>query len=227
MRGDDRQQGGMFSYVSLEDRVPMSHPLRKIRSLVQPVLKELSPRFDASYAKTGRPSIPPEMLLRALLLQVFYSIRSERQLMEQLDYNMLYRWFVGLEMDDSVWDASTFSKNRDRLLDGNIAHAFLQGVLRAAEERGLLSHEHFTVDGTFLDACASQKNFVPRETTDQPHSNDDDPNSGVIFRGEMRSNKTHVSRTDPDALLARKSGGTGRSCDIWDLPWRITATISL
>ena len=144
MRGEDRQQGGMFSYVNLEDRVPRSHPLRKIRSLVQPVLKDLSPRFDASYAK-GCPSIPPEMLLRALLLQVFYSIRSERQLMEQLDYNMLYRWFVRLEMDDSVWDASTFSKNRDRLLEGNIAHAFLEGVLRAAEARGLLSHEHFTV----------------------------------------------------------------------------------
>ncbi len=209
MRGDDRQQAGMFSYVSLEDRVPAKHPLRKIRSLVQPILTEMSPRFDATYARIGRPSIPPEMLLRALLLQVIYTIRSERQLMEQLDYNMLYRWFVGLEMDDSVWDPSTFSKNRDRLLEGDIAQAFLQGVLRAAEERGLLSHDHFTVDGTFLDANASHKSFVPREATDPARENDDTGNPTVNFRGEKRSNKTHVSRTDPDAHLASKSNGAG------------------
>jgi transposase len=209
MRGGDRQQSGMFSYVSLEDRIPKNHPLRKIRSLVEPVLKELSPRFDETYSQGGRPSIPPEKLLRALLLQLFYSIRSERQLMEQLDYNMLYRWFVGLNIDDSVWDPSTFSKNRDRLLDGNIAQAFLHGVLREAEARGLLSHDHFTVDGTFLDACASHKSFVPRDEADQPPADDDDPgNSGVNFRGEKRSNRTHVSRTDPDALLACKSWGT-------------------
>ncbi len=208
VRGDDRQQGGMFSYVSLEDRVPAKHPLRKIRSLVQPILKEMSPRFAATYSRTGRPSIPPEMLLRALLLQLIYTIRSERQLMEQLDYNMLYRWFVGLEMDESVWDASTFSKNRDRLLEGNIAQAFLQGVLQAAEKRGLLSHDHFTVDGTFIEACASQKSFVPRDVTETAREDDDGGNPTVNFRGEKRSNKTHISRTDPDAHLATKSQGT-------------------
>jgi transposase len=211
MRGDDRQQSGMFSYISPEDRVPKDHPLRKIRSLVEPILRDMSPRFDAIYSRDGRPSIPPEMLLRALLLQVFYSIRSERQLMEQLDYNILFRWFVGLNLDDSVWDPSTFSKNRDRLLAGEVAQAFLQGVLGLAEERRLLSHEHFTVDGTLLEAWASQKSFVPRaEVEKSPTGGDeDDPsNPTVNFRGEKRSNRTHVSRTDPEARLARKSKGT-------------------
>lgn len=208
MRGGDRQQAGMFSYVSPEDRVPPGHPLRKIRELVEPVLKDLSPRFAEIYSKTGRPSIPPEMLLRALLLQVLYSIRSERQLMEQLDYNLLYRWFVGLNLDDPIWNASTFSKNRDRLLEGNIAQAFLNGVLRAAEDRKLLSHEHFTVDGTHLDANASHKSFVPRGTAERSSDDDDTGNPSVNFRGEPRSNRTHVSRTDPDARLACKSWGT-------------------
>lgn len=209
MRGDSDRQGGMFSYVSAEDRVPKDHPLRAIRGIVDPILKELSPRFQTMYSRTGRPSIPPEMLLRALLLQIFYSIRSERQLMEQLDYNILYRWFVGLNMDDPVWNASTFSKNRDRLLAGNIAQAFLQGVLVAAEERSLLSHDHFTVDGTLLDAWASQKSFVPRDKPIKSSGNDDDQgNPSVDFRGERRTNETHVSRTDPDASLAAKSWGT-------------------
>lgn len=209
MRGGDRQQAGMFSYVSPEDRVPKDHPLRKIRALVEPILREMSPRFDAIYAQGGRPSIPPEMLVRALLLQVLYSIRSERQLMEQLDYNLLYRWFVGLNLDDPIWDPSTFSKNRDRLLAANVAQAFLQGVLKAAEQRSLLSHDHFTVDGTFLEASASHKSFVPRDAADPSAKDDDDPgNPSVDFRGEKRSNRTHVSRTDPDARLACKSWGT-------------------
>jgi transposase len=209
MRGDDRRQGGMFSYISPEDRVPKDHPLRIVRGLVDSILKEMSPRFAALYSRTGRPSIAPEMLLRALLLQVFYTIRSERQLMEQLDYNLLFRWFVGLNMDDPIWDASTFSKNRDRLLAGNIAQAFLQGVLKAAEERSLLSHDHFSVDGTLLDAWASQKSFVPRDKTTNRSVDDNDPgNPSVNFRGEKRTNETHFSRTDPDARLAAKSGGT-------------------
>jgi transposase len=208
MRGNDRQQGGMFSYVSPEERVPKDHPLRSVRMIVDSVLKEMSPRFGTLYSRTGRPSIPPEMLLRALLLQVFYTIRSERQLMEQLDYNILFRWFVGLNLDDPVWDASTFSKNRDRLLAGNVAQAFLNGVLKVAEERGLLSHDHFTVDGTLLDAWASQKSFVPREQKSRNSSDDDPGNPSVQFKGEKRTNDTHVSRTDPDALLAAKSWGT-------------------
>src|SRR5438105_15366883 len=163
MRGDDQQQSGVFSYISAEQRVPQNHPLRPLRKMVDEVLVELSPRFTKMYAKRGRPSIAPEKLLRALLLQVLYTIRSERQLMEQLDYNMLYRWFVGLNMDDPIWDVTVFTKNSERLLDGDIAEAFFQAVLRQARERNLLSDEHFTVDGTLLEAWASVKSFQRKD----------------------------------------------------------------
>ncbi len=159
MRGDDRQQGAMFSYISPEARVPQDHPLRAIRALVDEVLGELSPRFETLYARVGRPSIPPEKLLRAQLLQVLYTVRSERQLMEQLDYNLLFRWFVGVNLDDRVWDPTVFTKNRQRLLDGEVAMAFLQRVVEQARRRGLLSGEHFTVDGTLLEAWAGLKSF--------------------------------------------------------------------
>jgi transposase len=202
MRGDDRQQAAMFSYLSPEARVPQDHPLRAIRSLGDEVLAALSPRFDTLYAQVGRPSIPPEKLLRAQLLQVLYTIRSERQLMEQLDYNLLFRWFVGLNMDDPVWDPTVFTKNRQRLLDGEVATAFLERTVAQAEHRGLLSAEHFTVDGTLLEAWASLKSF---KRQDEPVPPPDDPgNPTVNFHGERRSNETHASTTDPDARLARK-----------------------
>jgi transposase len=206
MRGDDRQQAGMFSYVSPEDRVPRLHPLRAIREMTDRALKELSPQFGVLYAKTGRPSIAPEKLLRALLLQVLYSIRSERMLMEQLDYNLLFRWFVGLNLDDAIWVPTVFTKNRDRLLEGDIAEAFFQKILGQAREDGLLSDEHFSVDGTLVEAWASQKSFRRKDDTAGP-SDPDAGNPTVNFHGEKRSNETHASTTDPDARLARKSGG--------------------
>lgn len=196
----------MFSYLSPEERVPRLHPLRAIREMADRALKELSPQFDALYAKTGRPSIAPEKLLRALLLQVLYSIRSERMLMEQLDYNLLFRWFVGLNMDDAVWVPTVFTKNRDRLLEGDIAEAFFQKILAQAREDGLLSDEHFSVDGTLVEAWASQKSFRKKDDTAGP-SDPDAGNPTVDFHGEKRSNETHASKTDPDARLARKSGG--------------------
>ncbi|MGH7525353.1 MAG: IS5 family transposase [Gemmatimonadales bacterium] len=206
MRGAEPGQRVMFSYVDLEQRVPPDHPLRAIQALVAPVLRELSPRFAALYAESGRPSIPPEQLWRALLLQVLYTIRSERQLMEQLDYNLLFRWFVGVGMDAPVWHPTTFTKNRDRLLAGQIAEAFFAGVLRQAGSRALLSHEHFTVDGTLLEAWASQKSFRPTDAP--PPGGDDDPgNPTVSFRGQRRSNATHRSVTDPGARLAKKGVG--------------------
>ncbi len=208
MRGPDHPQTALFSYLSVEDRIPVDHPLRTIQTLVNPILAELSPRFQAMYATMGRPSIPPERLLRALLLQILYTIRSERQLMEQLNYNLLFRWFVGLNPDDAVWVPTVFTKNRDRLLDGHIAEAFLQAVLKAADARGLLSHEHFTVDGTLLEAWASQKSFRRKDDPTPPPSDGDPKNPTVNFRGEQRSNATHASVTDPDARLARKSDGT-------------------
>lgn len=208
MRGSDAPQTALFSYVSVEDRIPADHPLRTIQALVNPILAALSPRFQAMYSRMGRPSIPPERLLRALLLQILFTIRSERQLMEQLNYNLLFRWFVGLNPDDAVWVPTVFTKNRDRLLEGNIAEAFLQEVLKAAEQRGLLSHEHFTVDGTLLEAWASQKSFRPKDDPTPPPSDGDPKNPTVNFRGEKRSNVTHASVTDPDARLARKSHGT-------------------
>ena len=206
MRGDDRQQGAMWSYISPEQRVPADHPLREIREMVNAVLKDMSRTFSRIYAKEGRPSIPPEHLLRALLLQVLYSVRSERMLMEQLDYNLLFRWFVGLNMDDPVWSPTTFSKNRERLIDAAIADKFFERVLVLAREAGFLSNEHFTVDGTLIEAWAGHKSFKPKD------SSGDDPNSGgnadVDFRGQKRSNDTHASTTDPDARLYRKSHGT-------------------
>ena len=206
MRGGDTQQGHMWSYLQPEQRVPQDHPLRAIRAMVDQALKDLSPRFALLYSHTGRPSIPPEQLLRALLLQAFYSVRSERQLMEQLDYNLLFRWFVGLSMDDPIWDPTVFTKNRDRLLQGDIAQAFFAAVLTQARQANLVSAEHFTVDGTLLEAWASHKSFQP--TDDPPPPTDDDPgNPTVDFRGEKRSNTTHQSTTDPDAQLVRKSKG--------------------
>ena len=210
MRGADEQQAILFSTRSIEDRIPSDHPLRALRQLVDPVLAALSPRLQTLYAATGRPSIPPEQLLRALLLQVLYTIRSERQLMEQLDYNLLYRWFVGLTSDDAVWVPTVFTKNRDRLLDGNLAEAFFNQVLAVANDHRLLSHEHFTVDGTLLEAWASQKSIRPLDAPAPSASDDDDPgNPSVNFRGEKRTNKTHRSVTDPDARMAKKSRGTG------------------
>jgi transposase len=205
MRGDDPRHDSMFSYITPEARVRADHPLRPIRRMTDAALARLSTRFDRLYATTGRPSIPPEKLLRALLLQMLYTIRSERLLMEELDYNILYRWFVGLSLDDPVWDATTFTKNRDRLLEGDIASAFFSEVLTAIEADGLLSDEHFTVDGTLLEAWASHKSFKPRGTTGKPP--DDPKNPSVSFHGQQRRNDTHQSTTDPDARLFKKAVG--------------------
>jgi len=202
MRGDDPRHDAMFSYVTPEARVRADHPLRPIRTMTDAALQRLSPRFDRLYSTIGRPSIPPEKLLRALLLQMLYSIRSERLLMEELDYSVLYRWFVGLSLDDPIWDATTFSKNRDRLLDGDVADAFFAEVLAAIQQDGLLSDEHFTVDGTMLEAWASQKSFKPKDTPPTPPA--DPKNPTVNFHGQARRNDTHRSTTDPDARLYRK-----------------------
>ena len=204
MRGPDERTGAMFSYVSLEARVPADHPLRAIRRITDRALERLSPRLGTLYVKFGRPSIAPEKLLRALLLQALYTIRSERQLMEQLDFNLLFRWFVGLGIDDAVWSPTTFTKNRDRLLAGDIASAFFDAVLIHADTARLLSHEHFTVDGTLLEAWASHKRFTPRETPPTPPAGG---NASVDFRGQRRSNETHQSTTDPDARLYKKGDG--------------------
>ena len=205
MRGDDRQPDALFSYIRPEQRVPADHPLRPIRDMVDTVLRELSPEFARLYAKVGRPSIPPEKLLRALLVQVLYTIRSERQLMEQLDYNLLFRWFVGLSMDDAIWDVTVFTKNRERLLKGDIARAFFERVVAQAQARHLLSTEHFTVDGTLIEAWAGLKSFRRKDTPVPPP---DDPGNPIVdFHGERRSNDTHASTTDPEALLARKGRG--------------------
>src|SRR6201996_5149435 len=199
MRGEDLQSEGFFSYLRLERRVPATHPLRAIRELVDAALKELSRDFNKLYARDGRPSIPPERLLRALLLQAFYTVRSERQLMEQLDYNLLFRWFVGLSMDDSVWDATVFCKNRDRLLDGDIAAKFFVAVLNQPQVRKLLSSEHFSVDGTLIEAWASMKSFVPKDGGDPPAGKKGGSrNCERDFHGQKRKNATHSSTTDPD-----------------------------
>jgi transposase len=200
MRGDDQQlQMGMFSYVALEDRIPADHPLREVRRLVDAVLAGMSKDFDGLYSQMGRPSIAPERLLRALLLQVFYSVRSERLLMEQLNYNLLFRWFVGLEIDDPVWNHAVFSKNRDRLLNQDLAQRFFAHV--KAQAVGLMSDEHFTVDGTLIEAWAGQKSFRRKD--------DDEAGGGGggDFHGEPRSNQTHASSTDPEARLYKKSAG--------------------
>lgn len=205
MRGEDRKQAGMFSYISPEQRVPKEHPLRAIRAMTDEALGSLSGEFEKLYAGVGRPSIAPEKLLRALLLQVLYTVRSERLLMEQLDYNLLFRWFVGLNMDDAVWDPTVFTKNRERLLDGDIAQKFFEQVHLQAREKGLLSDEHFTVDGTLIEAWAGQKSFQRRDKEER--SGDSGSNPTVDFRGEKRSNDTHQSTTDPEARLYKKARG--------------------
>jgi len=206
MRGTDQQQNHVFSYISPEQRVRKDHPLRPIRTMVDEILKQLSPQFSKMYAKVGRPSIPPEQLLRAQLLQMLYSVRSERLLMEEMDYNILFRWFVGLNLDDPVWDATVFTKNRDRLLEAQVAKEFLGRVVAHAREQGWMSDEHFTVDGTLLEAWASLKSFQRKDQGDS--SPPDDPgNPTVDFHGEKRSNRTHESKSDPAAQLARKSKG--------------------
>lgn len=220
MRGSDIQTEGLFSYVSCEARVPANHPLRAIRAIVDEALDVLSLDFDAMYSAIGRPSIPPEKLLRALLLQAFYTIRSERQLMEQMDYNLLFRWFVGLSMDAPIWDVTVFTKNRERLLAGDIATKFLAALLSQPRVKALLSDEHFSVDGTLIEAWASMKSFRPKDETDG--GDDDNSGSGVDtkepttgkarnserdFHGQKRSNATHASTTDPDARLYKKARG--------------------
>jgi len=196
MRGNEDRQQPVFSYVSLEERVPADHPLRPIRRVVEEILTAMSKRFDALYAQSGRPSIPPERLLRALLLQIFYSVRSERMLMQQLDYNLLFRWFVGLEIDEPVWNHAVFSKNRERLLNEATAQEFFTRVLEQAQPH--LSKEHFTVDGTLIEAWASQKSFQPKDGGD---------GDGANFHRQQRRNDTHESKTDPDARLYRKGNG--------------------
>ena len=205
MRGRDRQRGHLGGYVDAEARVPQDHPLRQIRPLVDAALTRLSPRFDELYSPIGRPSIPPEYLLRASLLQAFFTIRSERQLMEQLSYNLLFRWFVGLPVEAEVWDATVFTKNRDRLLEGDVAHEFLRAVLADPQVRPLLSDEHFSVDGTLIEAWASMKSFRRKDGRDEPPG--PGRNSPRDFRGETLSNETHASTTDPDARLCKKSAG--------------------
>jgi transposase len=215
MRGTDERSGELFSYVDLEKRVRRDHPLRPIREMANTALTLLSGAFAALYSGTGRPSIAPEMLLRAMLLQAFYSIRSERQLMERLEFDLLFRWFVGLGVDDPAWDHSTFSKNRDRLLEGDIAARFLGAVLAEPRVRRLLSSEHFSVDGTLIEAWASMKSFKPKESKEGGGEGGDEDggeqgggrNAPADFRGQKRSNDTHASTTDPDALLYRKGPG--------------------
>jgi transposase len=218
MRGIDEQQLGAFSYISPEQRIPQDHPLRPLRAMADEALRDLRLRFNKLYAETGRPSIAPEKLLRALLLQVLYSVRSERMLMEQLDYNLLFRWFVGLNMDDAIWDATVFTKNRQRLLEGDIADAFFAAVLKQARKRDLLSDEHFTVDGTLLEAWAGQKSFRRVDDDHQPPTTGtgEGSNPTVNFHREKRSNQTHCSTTPMPCWPARV--GARAQC------WPIVAT---
>ena len=206
MRGEDLQQSALFSYLSPEQRVPKDHPLRKLLPRVDAALARMSRRFTAMYAQGGRPSIAPEKLLRALLLQILYSVRSERLLMERLDHDLLFRWFVGLNMDDPVWDATVYSKNRERLLSSDVAGAFFRQVVAQARQLGLLSDEHFTVDGTLIEAWASQKSFKPK-AGDEAEPPAEGSNPEVNFRGEKRRNDTHQSTTDPEARLYKKAKG--------------------
>jgi transposase len=207
MRGTDTKQHMLFSYLSPEARVPRNHPLRPIRKMADQALRELSPVFDELYSTVGRSSIPPEKLLRSLLLQIFYSIRSERMLVEQLDYNLLFRWFIGLSMDESIWDHSVYSKNRDRILHTDIAVMFLRAICKQAEDAGLLSDDHFTVDGTLIESWASLKSFRPKdqEPPDSPGKGSRNPE--VDFHREKRTNDTHASTTDPEARLCKKGKG--------------------
>src|ERR1043166_5636657 len=207
MRGQDHQQSDMFSYLSPEQRVRPDHPLRAIRAMADLALWSMSVRFDEMYAKTGRPSIPPEKLLRAQLIQMLYSIRSERLLMEEIDYSILFRWFVGMNLDEEVWDVTVFTKNRDRLLDGDVAREFLIQVVSQARAQGLTSDEHFTVDGTLVEAWAGLKSFQAKDQDKREPPPDDPGNPTVNFHGQKRRNDTHQSTTDPDARLARKGGG--------------------
>ena len=205
MRGRDDRSEGLFSYVRLEERVPADHPLRSIRALADEALASLNDRFEALYSCMGRPSIPPEMLLRATLLQAFFSVRSERLLMEQIDYNLLFRWFVGLPMDAAVWHPTVFTHNRDRLLEADVAREFLAALLALPKVKRLLSGDHFSVDGTLIDAWASMKSFRPKDGSGDPP--DPGRNGEHNFRKEKRSNETHASITDPDARLYRKGNG--------------------
>lgn len=200
MRGTFEEQGGLFSYIALEERVPKGHPLRQIRAYVRAVLGDMDRTFSRMYAKEGRPSIPPEQLFSALLLQAFYSVRSERQLMEQIHYNLLFRWFCGLSPDAPVWDATTFTKNRERLQRSEVFETFMRALLRHPKVEPLLSNEHFSVDGTLIEAWASHKSFKPKDG-----SGDED--GGKNFHGQKRKNDTHVSTTDPDSRLYRKAQG--------------------
>ena len=206
MRGTDVDQGELFSYISLESRIPEDHPLRPIRKMVDAVLLEMSLEFAAMYSHTGRPGVPPERLLRALLLQVLYSVRSERMLMEQMEYNLLFRWFVGLGVNEEVWDPTTFTQNRDRFLAGSVAEGFFALVVARADRAGLLSDEHFTVDGTLIEAWASMKSVRPKDGSDPP-ADGGGRNPSVDFKGQKRSNDTHASATDPDARMYRKGDG--------------------
>src|SRR3989475_12377672 len=203
MRGGDQQPEAMFSYVSMEDRIPQDHPLRAMRTLVDAALREMSPRFALMYARTGRPSIAPEKLLRAQLLQILYTIRSERLLMEQLDYNLLFRWFVGLTMDDGVWDATVFTKNRERLLAGDVARAFLEHVVAEARAQHLLSSEHFSVDGTLIEAWASLKSFQRKDAAGGPPPDGPGNPTGDFHRARPR-NPAHASTAEPHAPLYRQ-----------------------
>jgi len=205
MRGRDDRDEGLFSYVRLEERVPSDHPLRAIRTLADEALAGLNGRFEALYSGMGRPSIPPEMLLRATLLQAFFSVRSERQLMEQIDYNLLFRWFVGLPMDAAVWHPTVFSHNRDRLMAADVARDFLAALLALGQVKRLLSSEHFSVDGTLIEAWASMKSFRPKDGSGEPPG--PGRNGERNFHKEKRSNQTHASTTDPDARLYRKADG--------------------
>jgi len=207
MRGDDQNSGSLFSYIDLEARVRADHPLRPIREIANVALAALSGDFAALYSGLGRPSVPPEKLLRAMLLQAFYSVRSERQLMERIEFDLLFRWFVGIGIDDPVWDHSSFSKNRDRLLEGEIAAKFLTAVLSQPRVKRLLSSEHFSVDGTLIQAWASMKSLKPKETPGNDGGGGGGRNAPADFRGQKRSNATHRSTTDPDARLYRKGPG--------------------
>ena len=202
MRGKQKIQETLFSYVRLEDRIPANHPLREIKKIADSCLRTMSEDFDTLYSKTGRPSIPPESLIKAIVLQILFGIRSEIQLMEQMQYNMLYRWFVDFGLDDCVWTPEVFSTNRDRLFNSEIAHTFFQSILEEANKYNLISQEHFSVDGTLLKAWASQKSFRPKDESNESKTDTED------FRGEKRSNETHESTTDPEARLYKKSKGS-------------------
>ena len=206
MRGMDVDQGELFSYISLDSRIPKDHPLRPVRKMVDVALREMSREFSGMYSHTGRPGIPPERLLRALLLQVLYSVRSERMLMEQMEYNLLFRWFVGLGVNEEVWDPTTFTQNRDRFLSGNVAEVFFASVVSQAERAGLLSDEHFTVDGTLIEAWASMKSVRPKDGSGPPPESGG-RNPSVDFKGQKRANETHASTTDPEARMYRKGEG--------------------